>query len=85
MVEGHVIDNDGKRWTMKIRDGLLWSDGTPVLTRDYVVSLQRLMKRDAVGVIIGLRVDAIETPDDRTLVWHLRKPFPLLAHFLSKV
>ena len=32
-----------------------------------------------------LRVDAIEAPDDRTLVWRLRKPFPLLPHFLSKV
>ena len=32
MVEGHVIDDDGKRWTMKLRDGLLfWHDGTPVL------------------------------------------------------
>ena len=34
---------------------------------------------------INPRVDAIEAPDDRTLVWRLKKPFPLLAHFLSKV
>ena len=85
MVEGHVIDNDGKRWTMKLRDGLLWHDGTPVLARDCIASLQRWMKRDAVGVTINLRVAAIEAPDDRTLVWRLNKPFPLLAHFLSKV
>jgi peptide/nickel transport system substrate-binding protein len=85
MVEGHVIDDDGKRWTMKLRDGLMWHDGTPVLARDCVASLQRWMKRDAVGVTINLRVDAIETPDDRTLVWRLRKPFPLLPFFLSKV
>ena len=49
MVEGHVIDDDGKRWTMKLRDGLLWHDGTPVLARDCLASLQRWMKRDAVG------------------------------------
>ena len=85
MVEGHVIDDDGKRWTMKLREGMLWHDGTPVLARDCVASLQRWMKRDAVGVTINLRVDAIEAPDDRTLVWRLRKPFPLLPHFLSKV
>jgi len=24
MVEGHVIEDDGKRWTMKLREGLLW-------------------------------------------------------------
>ena len=36
-------------------------------------------------MIIEARVDAIESPDDRTLVWRLKKPFHLLAHFLSKV
>src|ERR1700712_4796320 len=85
MVEGHVIDDDGKRWTMKLREGLLWHDGTPVLARDCPASLQRWMKADAVGVTINLRVDAIEAPADPTLVWRLRKPFPLLPFFLSKV
>ncbi len=47
MVEGHVIEDDGKRWTMKLREGLLWHDGTPVLARDCVACLQRWMKRDA--------------------------------------
>ena len=85
MVEGHVIDDDGKRWTMKLRDGLLFHDGTPVLARDCIASLQRWLKRDSVSTTFAPRVDAMEAPDDRTIVWHLRKPFPLLAHFLSKV
>lgn len=85
MVEGHTIDDDGKRWTMKLREGLLFHDGTPVLARDCIASLQRWLKRDAVSETINARVDAIESPDDRTLVWRLKKPFPLLAHFLSKV
>jgi peptide/nickel transport system substrate-binding protein len=85
MVEGHVIDDDGKRWTMKLRDGLLWHDGTKVLARDCVASLQRWLKRDAVAPILQDRVDAFEATDDRTLVWRLKRPFPLLAHFLSKV
>src|SRR6202050_3894226 len=85
MVEGHTIDDDGKRWTMKLREGLLFHDGTPVLARDCIASLQRWLKRDAVSVTINARVDAIEAPDDRTLVWRMNRPFPLLAHFLSKV
>lgn len=85
MVENHLIENDGKRWTMKLRAGMLWHDGTPVLARDCVASLQRWMTRDAVGATINMRVDAIEATDDRTLTWRLKKPFPLLPHFLSKV
>ena len=71
MVGNHLIEDDGKRWTMKLRDGMLWHDGTPVLARDCVASLQRWMKRDAVGVTINMRVDAIEATDDRTLTWRL--------------
>lgn len=85
MVEGHVIDDDGKRWTMTLREGMKWHDGTPVLARDCVASLRRWLKRDAVSLIFADRVDAYEATDDRTLVWRLKRPFPLLAHFLSKV
>jgi peptide/nickel transport system substrate-binding protein len=85
MLAGHVIDNDGLRWTMKLRDGLFWHDGTPVLARDCVASLQRWLKRDPTSVIIDARVAEITAPDDKTLVWRLKKPFPLLPHFLSKV
>jgi peptide/nickel transport system substrate-binding protein len=84
MVAGHVIEDDGKRWTMRLRDGLTWHDGTPVLARDCQASLARWMRRDPTGPTIAARVDAIETPDDRTLVWRLKKPFPLLPFFLSK-
>src|ERR1700742_1888344 len=68
MVEGHVIDDAGKRGTMKLREGLMWHDGTKVLARDCLASLKRWMARDATSVTINLRVDAIEAPDDRTLV-----------------
>ena len=85
MVEGHTVDDNGLRWTMKLRDGLVWHDGTPVLARDCLASLQRWLKRDAVVAVFDARVAAIEAPDDKTLVWRLKKPFPLLPHFLSKV
>ena len=52
MVEGHTIDDDGRRWTMKLREGLVFHDGTPVLARDCVASLQRWLKRDAVSETI---------------------------------
>jgi len=36
MLEGAVTDQDGKRWTLKLRDGLKFHDGSPVLARDCV-------------------------------------------------
>ena len=84
MAEGHTIDQDGKRWTIRLRDALRFHDGTPVRARDCVASLARWMKRDPLGSTIDERLDAMEAPDDRTLVIRLKRPFPPLAYALGK-
>ena len=84
MVDGHAVEQDGKRWTMRLRDGLMFHDGTAVQATDCRASLLRWMKRDPVGQSLASRLDAIETPDGRTLVFRLRKPFPSLPFALAK-
>jgi peptide/nickel transport system substrate-binding protein len=84
MVEGHQVENNGLRWTMRLRDGLAFHDGEKVLARDCVASLQRWMARDAIGQTIAARLDALEAPDDRTLVFRLHKPFASLPYALAK-
>src|SRR5262249_1246822 len=64
--------------------GLLFHDGEKVMARDCVASLQRWMKRDAIGQTIADRMDALEAKDDRTLVFRLRKPFASLPYALAK-
>jgi peptide/nickel transport system substrate-binding protein len=84
MAEGHTIEDDGKRWVIRLRDGLRFHDGESVLARDCVVSIDRWMKRDAVGRTLALRLDALEAPDDRTIIFRLHKPFPQLPFALGK-
>jgi peptide/nickel transport system substrate-binding protein len=33
MVEGHTVEDDGKRWTFRLREGLAFHDGEPVRGR----------------------------------------------------
>ena len=49
MAEGHTIGDDGRRWTIRLRDGLRFHDNTPVRARDCAASLARWMKRDPLG------------------------------------
>ena len=84
MVAGHTVEDNGLRWTMKLRDGLWFHDGTPVLARDCVASLKRWMKRDGIGQTIADRLDELSAPDDKTLVWRLKKPFSALPYALAK-
>ena len=84
MVEGHVVENDGKTWKLTLRDGLKFHDGTPVLARDVVASLQRWGKRDSFGLALVAVTEEISAPSDRTVQFRLRKPFPLLPDALGK-
>jgi peptide/nickel transport system substrate-binding protein len=84
MLEGYVVEDDGRRWVMKLRENLRFHDGERVLARDCTASLRRWMKRDPGGATLEARLDALEAPDDRTIVVRLNKPFPALPTLLSK-
>ena len=83
MAQGEVVD-DGTLWTITLRDGLRFHDGTPVLGRDCVASLARWMQRDALGQSIASVLDTMDAPDDRTLRIRLKRPFPPLLRALAK-
>jgi peptide/nickel transport system substrate-binding protein len=84
MVVGHTIENDGTRWTMTLREGLMFHDGSKVLARDCVASIRRWGVRDLFGQTLMQRTDELLAPDDRTIIFRLRKPFPTLPDTLGK-
>ena len=84
MAEGARSDDDGKRWTITLRDGLKFQDNTPVLARDCAASVKRWGARDAFGQALMAATDEISAPDDKTLVFQLKRPFPLLPDALAK-
>ena len=85
MAAGHVVDQDGKRVTITLRDGLKFHDGEPVRAQDVVPSLQRWMRRNPFGQQLAAATDAVEVLDDKRLVFRLKKPFPLLFAALAQV
>src|SRR5438045_2841369 len=50
MVEGHEASDDKRTWTFRLREGLKFHDGEPVLGRDCVASIARWGKRDSYGM-----------------------------------
>jgi len=84
MAEGHEASADFKTWTFRLRPGLKFHDGAPVLARDVIASLNRWMARDTMGQRIKASMDAFEAPDDRTVRMRLNKPFPKMLFALGK-
>jgi peptide/nickel transport system substrate-binding protein len=84
MVEGYTVDADGLTWTLKLRDGLHFHDGEKVLARDCVASLRRWGKRDNCGRMLMAATAELSAPDDRSIVFRLRTPFPQLPEALGQ-
>jgi oligopeptide transport system substrate-binding protein len=43
VAESWTVSADGKRWTFKLRPGVVWSDGKPLTSADVVFTFRRLM------------------------------------------
>ena len=84
MVAGHVVENDGKEWTITLREGLKFHDNEPVCARDAVASIRRFSARDAFGQALMAVTDELAAIDDRRFRFRLKKPFPLLPNVLGK-
>ena len=82
MCDGVQSGND---WKLTLRDGLKFHDGTPVLAKDCVASVQRWGKRDAFGQALIANADEISAPDDKTILFRMKRLFPLLPAALGKV
>ncbi|MEK4006998.1 ABC transporter substrate-binding protein [Paenibacillus sp. FSL H3-0333] len=82
LAASHTISEDGLTYTFVLRDGLKFSNGTPVTAEDAVFSLQRHLK---VGgpLAISAKVDTVKAQDEKTLVITLKEPYTPFISELS--
>src|SRR5216683_6892408 len=83
MVAGHEVDDDSLAWTLKLRDGLRFHDKEPVLARDVVASIRRFAPRIPFASALMAATEELSAPDDRTLRFRLKRPFPHLPEALA--
>ena len=85
MAEGHEVSADGKLWTIRLRDGLVFHDGAPVKAADCVASVKRWCVRDSYGQLLAKVVENWIVVDDRSFQIKLTRPFPTLLDVLAKI
>ncbi len=84
MVESWKESPDKLSYTLTLRKGLKFHDGSPVTGEDVVASLKRWSDRDAVGQRLMAVTARMESPDASTVVIQLKQPFGLLFEALAK-
>jgi peptide/nickel transport system substrate-binding protein len=84
MAAGHTVEQDGRLVRITLRPGLVFHDGTAVRARDAVASIRRWGARDGLGQTLLAATDEVSAPDDATIQFRLKRPFPLLFDALAK-
>ena len=85
MLEGHTVEDDGRSWTMTLREGLRFHDGEPVRARDVVASLRRWGRATSSGWPSWRRWTTSRRRRTASCACASSAPFPLLPDALGKV
>lgn len=90
-----TVDDTGEKWTVKLRDGLKWSDGEPITNADVLYTV-KVLQSSSVSTSYSSNLSGVKvTEEGESLLFTLPAPyanfysalnFPILpSHVLSEV
>jgi len=75
LAESWTVDDEGKTWTVVIRDDATWHDGEPVTSADVAFTVDTLKNADHRGpAASSWREVTVGTPDPRVVTFTLETP-----------
>jgi peptide/nickel transport system substrate-binding protein len=75
LAESWSVSEDGLTWTFKIREGVAFSDGTPLTAADAAWTINWIIENQVVSMVSYLAfVESAEAPDATTLLMKLSEP-----------
>lgn len=69
--------DDGLSATFRLREGVLWHDGTPFTSADVAFSALEVWKPlQNLGRLVFANLESVDTPDDHTAIFRFSRPTP---------
>ncbi|GMA65239.1 ABC transporter substrate-binding protein [Alicyclobacillus fastidiosus] len=85
LVKSYEISQDGKTYTFHLQTGVKFQDGTPFNAAAVKFNLERDLAPTSARKSEVSVIQTIDTPDDNTVVLHLKTPYsPLLGVFTDR-
>ncbi len=83
LAEKWEMKDDCKTWIFYLNENASWHDGEPVTSEDVKFTNEFIRKTDSrYEEFMQEYLDGIETPDERTVIFHMKKPFsPFLTWY----
>lgn len=84
MAAGHEVSDDGRTYTIRLREGLKFHNGEPVRAQDCIQSIRRWAGREAFGQTVAQFVETWGVVDDRTMKIALSRPVPIFLEAIAR-
>jgi peptide/nickel transport system substrate-binding protein len=84
MIDTYEVSPDQLTYTLTLRDGLLWHDGTPVTSDDCIASIKRWGAKDSMGQKMMSFVTDFASVNPKTFQIILKEPTGLVLPALGK-
>jgi peptide/nickel transport system substrate-binding protein len=84
LAEKWEFDAENKNFTLTLREGLKFSDGTPLTATEAVASINYFLKTSASTPVFGSTISGVEATDDRTIVVSQSTSNPTLPRYFSE-
>lgn len=83
LAENTLMSEDGKHYTITLRQGVKFHNDKEMTTADVLPSLERWLKKTSYGAILAKVLDRFEAKDDYTLEVYLNEPCVVLTTLLA--
>ena len=83
LAEGYTMEDDGKTYIIRLREGLKFHNGEPVRAQDAVQSLKRWAGRETLGQTLAKFINAWSVKDDLTIRITLTHPVPIFLEAIA--
>lgn len=83
LAEKLVPNKDFTQWTVTLKPGLKFSDGTPITAQDVAASFERVIEGEGVPFLFAPTLEAVKTTGPLTAVVSLGAPEPNFATAVS--
>ena len=84
LATSHEVSDDGLTYTFKLREGVVFQDGSPFTSKDVLFSFNRCVDNAWKQTNVSM-IEMVTAPDDMTVAFTIKSPSSLFLRYVTEI